>query len=389
MDNYLVHQNNTNNPGTHAIIIGAGAYKHLLEGNAAETPHHGGMGQLSSPPISARKFATWLIEHFNHPEKPLATVALLLAEANPTKFHNTKTDQEIKVAYPSMNAVKEALRAWRDRGESNADNQLIFYFCGHGIARGTDTALILPDYGRVEANVFEDVIDFKSFYEEMKKCKARHKIYFVDACRVGSDAIIEQLASVGDRIFHLPGRPILSTFSPVFYSTMAGAKAYARKNSPSFFTVMLLKALNGAGAHDQHEDWRVSTTRLKEAIDLFMDLDIKEGIFSRVQVAPTDGLVTFDFHHVLGTPFIKVPVQCNSEEAQQIADLSCQPVGDDDENNIIERKAADKNEKPWEVPIEAGTFYEFLAKFEDDTFPETSKRKPIMPPHPTVNLNVV
>ena len=54
------------------------------------------MEQLTSPPISARLFASWLMsEDFRHPAKPLASVALLLSEAAPAPFVDPKDGQEI------------------------------------------------------------------------------------------------------------------------------------------------------------------------------------------------------------------------------------------------------------------------------------------------------
>ena len=71
------------------------------------------MGQLSSPPISARKVASWLIESFANPEKPLSTVALLLSEAPVEKFENPKTRIAYNVEQPTSDAVRIAIREWK------------------------------------------------------------------------------------------------------------------------------------------------------------------------------------------------------------------------------------------------------------------------------------
>uniref|UniRef100_UPI003AF71AAD hypothetical protein n=1 Tax=Thiolapillus sp. TaxID=2017437 RepID=UPI003AF71AAD len=68
-------------PATHAVVIGVGAYPHLNGGDpAALTDLHGGLGQLSSPPVSARTITDWLLDSFNNPDKPLASVSLLVSE---------------------------------------------------------------------------------------------------------------------------------------------------------------------------------------------------------------------------------------------------------------------------------------------------------------------
>ena len=77
---FLVYENPIPaGPATHAIVIGVGDYPHLNGGAERKTQDHENMGQLTSPPVSARQFASWLIESFHHPAKPLATVSLMLS----------------------------------------------------------------------------------------------------------------------------------------------------------------------------------------------------------------------------------------------------------------------------------------------------------------------
>ena len=167
---------------THAIVVGIGDYPYLLEGSAGQpTEFHDGMGQLTSPPISARLFARWLIESFHHPEKPLATLSLLLAERNPQPFVNPVTGQQYNVPDASLAQVKAAVRKWKHLGDSNADNLLIFFFSGHGISQGRDTSLLLADFGAAPENVLEGAIDFQRLHLAMAQCAARYQVYFVDA----------------------------------------------------------------------------------------------------------------------------------------------------------------------------------------------------------------
>jgi hypothetical protein len=73
-----VYSRRFNGAATHAIVIGVGHYPHLPGGKGRpKFRAHGGMGQLKSPPESARVIARWLIENYAHPDKPLATVSLL------------------------------------------------------------------------------------------------------------------------------------------------------------------------------------------------------------------------------------------------------------------------------------------------------------------------
>ena len=58
---FLVHDVAVAGPATHALVIGVGDYPHLNGGSEKRTEQHDGMEQLTSPPISARLFASWLM----------------------------------------------------------------------------------------------------------------------------------------------------------------------------------------------------------------------------------------------------------------------------------------------------------------------------------------
>lgn len=73
--------------GTHAIVIGVGAYKYLPGGKGREIlEQNEGMGQLSSPPESARSFTDRLLKESNNPKKPLASLQLLISDSNTDRF---------------------------------------------------------------------------------------------------------------------------------------------------------------------------------------------------------------------------------------------------------------------------------------------------------------
>jgi len=128
VDRYLVHQNNSPAAATHAIVIGVGDYPHLLGGSKTLSASNDGMGQLSSPPISARAFAKWLITSYWNPDKPLDTVALLLSESSASDFENPETAARITPARASYDQVELAIQDWARRGAENPDNLLIFIF---------------------------------------------------------------------------------------------------------------------------------------------------------------------------------------------------------------------------------------------------------------------
>ena len=111
MNAFLVHNDEVDGPSTHALVIGVGAYPHLLRGKGMLSPDHDGMGQLSSPSASARGFCRWLIEAINDPSKPLASVSLLLSEPAPSVFRHPSTGHDHRVAAATMENVEVAVRA--------------------------------------------------------------------------------------------------------------------------------------------------------------------------------------------------------------------------------------------------------------------------------------
>ena len=164
--------------------------------------------------------------------------------------------------------MRQAITEFFNRGDENADNLLIFYFCGHGIAAGTDTALLLSDYGANPLNALEGAIDFRRLRIGMNRSKASEQCFFVDACRASTDTLIEAMGHAGQviigggqRPFDLPPRR-----APVFYATLNGFKAFALPGKPTIFTDALLKALRDLAADDEMGDWRVSTNKLQAAV---------------------------------------------------------------------------------------------------------------------------
>jgi hypothetical protein len=69
-------------PGTHVLVIGAGQYPHLI-GGEAPAQKTDGLRQLSSPPMSARAFAEWMLRDYQCPGKELASLSLLVSEPAP------------------------------------------------------------------------------------------------------------------------------------------------------------------------------------------------------------------------------------------------------------------------------------------------------------------
>src|SRR4051812_28921685 len=66
--------------GTHALVVGVGAYRHMPGGVGPIATANEGMGQLTSAPLSAREFAKWLATDFRHRTHPLRSLSLLVSD---------------------------------------------------------------------------------------------------------------------------------------------------------------------------------------------------------------------------------------------------------------------------------------------------------------------
>src|SRR5215510_2965035 len=74
-------------PSIHVLIIGVGDYPFLVGGSRRPMfAKHGGMGQLTSAPVSTRALARWLLDDFAQPDYHGCSVELLLSDASGQNF---------------------------------------------------------------------------------------------------------------------------------------------------------------------------------------------------------------------------------------------------------------------------------------------------------------
>jgi hypothetical protein len=294
------------NPATHALVIGVGSYPWLLGGSEpGDRAIAEGMGQLTSPPASARAVADWAIDRHLDPGARLATVDLLISEeAAPSTYRRPDTGELVEVGQPTKEAVVAAIRGWRDRCNETPGNAALFFFCGHGVGRGFDLAMLTRDFGSDPEQPFAGSVWFEGFKEGMRSCIATRQLFFVDACRVHSRTLADDYTAALDPV--LRARP----FAPgvrqsSYYATTTGAPAFGRGGKASLFTENLVKGLDGLGANDARGEWWVETTGLQRALTGLADEFAEEE--DRGLQSPTSGeQVSFDFQRLAGPP--RVPI---------------------------------------------------------------------------------
>jgi hypothetical protein len=353
-------------PGTHALVIGIGQYPHLGGGDApAKTTD--GLNQISSPPISARAMANWLLYDYRCPGKELASLALLTSEPASAPFDDPRTGVGRDVATADIAAIVTAVKEWKRRGDTSADNRLIFYFCGHGISEGNDMALLAREFSLDDDNPLNNALDFPKLVDGLRKCQASQQIFLVDACRASSDVLISQTGGLfagqvpllgGRRPLELPRLEAMT-----YYATLAGDLSHARPNSVSLFTEATLRAFRGAGSDNPNEeDWLVNTSRLHEAVDHFMKQPVFAGKVAGVQIPAVNEMPVFDLHQLTGLPIVPVYVGCVPQEENETAEFVCRQGGAEK----FRRAVGDLNPPedptgPWVLDLTFGE-YEFEAR---------------------------
>ena len=329
MAGFTVHADQDAGPGMHAVVIGVGRYPRL-GGGENPVPDPDGMMQLSSPPVSARALATWLLAEYRDETKPLRSVALLLSEQEPAPFVDPRTGTAHPVAEADIANIVAAVREWKARGDSDPGNRLVFYFCGHGVSQGDDMALLASDVFADEDNPLNGALDFKNLMNGLKRCRASQQVFFVDACRASSDVLIERSGTFAGQVPLGPGmRPLdlPRRLHVPYYATLAGDRSHGRPGQVSLFTEALLRSLRGAGSDDPEGDWRVTTTRLQEAIDHFMRQPQFAGAIAGVQVPTVGELPVFDLHHLTGPPVVPVYVGLDEPTDNALAEFVCRQGG--------------------------------------------------------------
>jgi hypothetical protein len=327
----LIHLDEAAVPGTHALVIGIGKYPHLAGGQEPAKATDG-MRQLSSPQLSAREFAAWLLKEYHLPGKQLASLSLLLSEADPQPFVNPQTKRPKDVAVADISSILAAIKEWKMRGDSSPDNRLIFYFCGHSISESDDMALIAADFDGDGPNPLDQALDLRQLMAGLDKCRASEQVFFIDGCRSSSDT---WLSRTGRPYFGqvplLPCRrpadwPLRQ--SATYFSTLAGEKSHAIPADVSLFTKALLRGLRGAGSDNPEDVWRVSTGRLLDAIRHFLVQETSAGKLAGVQIPVVREMSTFDLHQLAALPVVPAYVGCKDASANQSAAFACRRQGE-------------------------------------------------------------
>lgn len=382
----VVHRADVEGPATHALVIGVGNYPHLKGGSGPLFSGHENMGQLDSAPISARRFAEWLIskDGYHDPSRPLASVRMLLSEkkglfGSSSKFANPATGKKVVAPRATLDTTRTTILDWARALSSNEENLGIFFFSGHGVMVGLEQILLLSDFGDpTNLNTRGSAIRFDRFRAGMTRIAARQQCYFVDACRSYTPAFTTAQGTTGETFVDPDPSIRYSRFAaqPVFNATLEGESAFGRDGEPSLFTQALLQALKGGGTDNRNPpyDWQIEVGPLNEAIEfLVRRTAIREGL-GLAQIPSAQELVPVSLGKIHGPPLIPVALCCAPEAATRLAQFS------------VPEAARWKYGQP--DPLVRYGVHEFKADFERAPYAPGSFQLEIRPPYRTVQVPV-
>jgi hypothetical protein len=371
-DPSLIFDAKKKTPATHALIVGVSWYPHLPGGGQKQVAHADGLGQLTSPAVSARTLATWLLDEYAG-ARPLGSLRLLTSEKTPKEFAHPKRKQPAPPAAATVDSIKDAVDGWVAAGDKNPNNLMLFFFCGHGLGNETAMSLLPQDFGAKKGEAFATAISFHGFKRGMRSCKALNQAFFVDACRSDSDLLFDNFGRT--LLDAIPPPPNLQ--QPVFWSTKLGEKSQAEAGKPSFFTQALISGLHGLGADLDGGKWRVNTNGLAFALPKEMQRA------NRGQLPPADDLTPFFLNDLAGDPEVPITVVCLPEDARPKATLSCSLA-----NQVVHQQPKPSPD-PWQLVVRAvPESYAFAAKVTTGPYLDALQLIAIRPPGQEVPITL-
>jgi hypothetical protein len=270
----LYFDDESKEPGLHALIVGVSAYPHLKGGTSRPTREHllelsQNLEQLTGPAQAAKDLADFLIARKDRLTKPLRTLQLL---ASPSQAERANGFDGIPSA--TAGELAKALNAWRDRASRSDQEVTLFHFSGHGSQLSKSNAILLLEDYLGGLSVFDRTIEVNDIWSGMGisrfvKTIGRTQFYFIDCCRVDFEQFrglkrtntcspwdTEDLGSDG------------RVAAPIFFAAGPGLPTRAVPDEQTTrFGQRLIRCLRGGGAEDIGKArWAVTIGQLSKAL---------------------------------------------------------------------------------------------------------------------------
>jgi hypothetical protein len=331
----------TGGAGLHALVIGVGEYPH---GERLGAP------SLTSPPKSAAAIARWLLNDYRLPSVKLHTLDVLIAGEEFT--HAGVTSREANYAH-----ISEAIHEWKIRADSHPENQLLLYFCGHGVTAptGSNVLLFASDFGSNRHTPYDHAFNFDNVHRALRGCAARRQLLMIDACR-GYDPTDKPDEFSRGRMLFTGFDASVDCEQTILYAAQEGHAAEADRNEPSLFAKGFLDAVSGSASNEVDGNWVVGSTDLPYVINKSLK-SAEPPTGQRVHMGP--GSIDFLVHELAQPPLVEIEVDCNPAEQRQQNSLHYWLTPNFDEP--IEAPLGIKEpQDEWKLRLQAG-FYTFAA----------------------------
>jgi hypothetical protein len=288
------------------LAIGVGVYDHLMGGSKTLLDNPFGLGQLGSPPVSAKRFTEWVLADLKNPAAELAGVEVLISSADPTTIE-VPGEGAKPVAAATMENIKRAFNEWYARVNTDDQNVAVLYHCGHGL-ESSDLALLAQDFGAPGGDppqLWENAYNFHRTHLGMRRCVADAQFFFVDACRQVSADLLE---FDGDDVRALIAPKLRRTNkdrnAPILYASARDSKAFAKTDEVSRFTQAVLDAMSGSGATKAGGTWKVSNESLPAAVMKRIKRGNKLDVPLQIPKTEGESTTTSVIHELDGPPLI-------------------------------------------------------------------------------------
>ena len=182
-----------------------------------------------------------------------------------------------------------------ERANTNRENLLVLYLCGHGEAFEGKTAFLLQDSWTRPGRVTHGMVKIEQLLGALSMAIPIDQLVMVDCCRLPTGLPLP----AGDDF----GAPLLSLTKAVddhghtrrqwlIASSSLGEEAVGRKNKTTLFAHCLLTALNGVASDVAQTDWAVRPSLLLDRIQDLLSLHGRPG--ERTQTPSSRGGGGFD-----------------------------------------------------------------------------------------------
>ncbi len=319
---YTSPEYETDAPCTHVLIFGTSAYSGLPDRTASSNPDLLGLTSVTTPAISAYRFARWIKDEYQNKQAPLGSIRLLLAPSA-SEIQNEPALDQLGQPLPTKDNIEQALVAWREDCCKHRDGCAILYGAGHGVRISSDSGIVLlEDFGKVGTNVLSGAVDIGNIHQAMALNRAaKNQFYFVDACAIEPTFFKDYItAKAGVSLDVKRGESVEG--SPIFFSAAPETLALGEPGKGTLFIQALIQCLecDAAVADDANDPktWLVYTQELFKK--LRQRVDEIAGSYGENQSVVLGGLSADSlFHQLRNPPQVQLSVSVVPENADRYA----------------------------------------------------------------------